>query len=92
MKTIDRLITIDNLLKRWPGLTEEDIVSHMGTTTFDDDSVLNGYLHIKTLRRQDGKPIHYCEATPVFPRSRISENGVPFDWSGRSEISLGIVF
>ncbi len=92
MKTIDRLITIGSLLKRWPGMRDEDIVSHMRPTPFDDDSILNGYLHIKTLRGQDGKPIHYCEATPVFPRSWMNGNGVSFDWSGGSEISLGIVF
>ncbi|WP_155887695.1 hypothetical protein [Paucidesulfovibrio longus] len=91
--TLNRIISAHELLERWTGITERELVAMTNPDSLDVP-FLKGYKHIKTLVQDDNVELHICcddAATPY-----VFEIGptVQIRWEDNDpeQISKGIIF
>lgn len=88
--TLDRIIPAEELLRRWPGLVEEELADILNFAE-EGEPVLRAYWHDKTLIKPDNSRIHVCTDCSPEPSTQTDGDTTYFDWGG-NEVSLGIVF
>ncbi len=87
-----RIISAENLLKRWAGIGDEGLME-LAFPAGDTDPILLPYWHKTTTINDDGIKKHHLKNEDLpYPLDPFASGGPVYEWTSRAEESLGIVF